>query len=171
MIGQLGGSNLEIYGGFFASGIQAYLFPGQQYAQPGSSRSRNLLGCVFSCFRPYRFWSGCSAFQNSPGSSGRGHVVWAALRTFDLLCIHHHAPFGRKNLGEKRRTFFDGTPYHNDPLSSLCGRTILRTEQHRGFNKHCRGNRRRVIFTDLEKYRMVQIKDPLNRHIQAGRDS
>ncbi|WP_281662913.1 hypothetical protein [Paraburkholderia fungorum] len=81
MIGQLGGSNLEIYGGFFASGIQAYLFPGQQYAQPGSSRSRNLLGCVFSCFRPYR------AFTIMRLSAGK---IWArnvALFLTALLII------------------------------------------------------------------------------------
>jgi hypothetical protein len=159
MIRKLGGPDFKIHGGPVESGNQIYFFPGQQYSKLGSSRSRNLLDCVFSFFRPHRSWSRHSTFQYSPGGGCGAHGVWAIFRICNLLRTHHHATFVWKTLGKKRCAFFDGIPHHNNALSFVCVRAILRVEQRRGFNKHCRGNCRWLIFADTRKYRMVQIKD------------
>jgi hypothetical protein len=159
MIAKLGGPDIEIDGGSFESENQIHLFPGQQYSQLSSSRSRGLLDYVLSFSRPFRSSSGRSAFQYSPGSDRGDHGVWAVLGTFDPRCIHHHADFGWKTLGKKRRTFFDGNRPDNKPLSSVYRRAIRRAEQRRGFNKRCCGNCRRVIFAFPGRHHMVQIKD------------
>jgi hypothetical protein len=116
MIGKLGGPNLEIDGGSFENEYQIYLFPGEQYSKLRSSRSRSLLDYIFSFFRPFPSSSGRSAFQYSPGSGSGDHAIWADLRSFNLLCIHHYANFGWKILGKKRCTFFDGIRRRNNPL-------------------------------------------------------